>query len=207
MFAEFDQALPWLTLFVLECGIFLKTHLLSAVLGMLIAAVVIRQLYRTRRYRRVFDGWMLTVPVLGDALKKSAIVQFTRTLGTLLGSGISVLDGLEIAGKVSGNTRIEDLICQVRHQLREGSTISEPLARCGIFPRLVTQMIAVGESTGSLEAMLGKIADLYDQEVDRAVSTLTSLFEPLVILVVGLGIGVIVVAMYLPIFTMGSFIG
>jgi type IV pilus assembly protein PilC len=207
MFAEFDQALPWLTLIVLDCGIFIETHLVSVTVGLLIVAVVMRQLYRKERYRKVFDGLMLTVPVLGDVLKKSAIVQFTRTLGTLVSSGVSILDGLVIAGKVSGNTVIEHSIQHVHHQVREGSTISEPLAQSRIFPRLVTQMIAIGESTGSLDAMLGKIADLYEQEVERAVSILTSLFEPMVIVLIGLGIGLIVIAMYLPIFTMGSLIG
>jgi len=176
-------------------------------MGLLIVAVVMRQLYRKDRYRKVFDGLMLTVPVLGDVLKKSAIVQFTRTLGTLVSSGVSILDGLVIAGKVSGNTVIEHSIQHVHHQVREGSTISEPLAQSRIFPRLVTQMIAIGESTGSLDTMLEKIADLYEQEVERAVSIFTSLFEPMVIVLIGLGIGLIVIAMYLPIFTMGSFIG
>jgi len=207
MFAEFDQALPWLTLIVLDCGIFFETHLVSVMMGLLIVAVVMRQLYRKDRYRKVFDGLMLTVPVLGDVLKKSAIVQFTRTLGTLVSSGVSILDGLVIAGKVSGNTVIEHSIQHVHHQVREGSTISEPLAQSRIFPRLVTQMIAIGESTGSLDTMLEKIADLYEQEVERAVSIFTSLFEPMVIVLIGLGIGLIVIAMYLPIFTMGSFIG
>ncbi len=207
MFAEFDQSLPWLTLLVLNCGIFFETYLVSIVIGTLILAVIIKQLYRTDRYRRVFDGWMLNLPVLGTVLKKSAIVQFSRTLGTLVGSGVSILDGLVIAGKVSGNTVIEQAILHVHHQVREGSTISEPLAQNRIFPQLVAQMIAIGELSGSLDVMLGKIADLYEKEVDRAVSIMTSLFEPMVMVLIGLGIGLIVIAMYLPIFTMGSFIG
>ena len=136
------------------------------------------------------------MPVLGKVLKKSAIVQFTRTLGTLVGSGVSILDGLVIAGRVSGNTVIEQAIQHVHHQVREGSTISEPLAQNRIFPHLVAQMIAIGELTGSLDVMLGKIADLYEKEVDRAVSIMTSLFEPMVMVLIGLGIGLIVIAMY-----------
>jgi len=207
MFAEFDQALPWLTLLVLDCGIFFETHLVSILTGTLILVVFMRHLYRKDRYRRVFDGLMLTVPVLGNVLKKSAIVQFARTLGTLVGSGVSILDGLVIAGRVSGNTVIEQAIQHVHHRVREGSTISEPLAENRIFPRLVAQMIAIGELTGSLDVMLEKIADLYEKEVDRAVSVMTSLFEPMVMVLIGLGIGLIVIAMYLPIFAMGSFIG
>ena len=207
MFAEFNQALPWLTLLVLNCGIFFETHLVAILMGILILAGFIRQLYRTDRYRRVFDGWILTVPVLGKVVKKSAIVQFTRTLGTLVGSGVSILDGLVIAGRVSGNTVIEQAIQHVHHQVREGSTISEPLAQNRIFPQLVAQMIAIGELTGSLDVMLGKVADLYEKEVDRAVSIMTSLIEPMVMVLIGLGIGLIVIAMYLPIFTLGSFIG
>lgn len=207
MFAEFDQALPWLTLMVLDWGIFIETHLFTLILGTFILAVVMRQLYRKDRCRKIFDRMILTLPVLGNVLRKSAIVQFTRTLGTLVNSGVSILDGLVIAGKVSGNRVIEQAIQQVHHQVREGTTISEPLAQSRIFPRLVIQMIAVGETTGSLDLMLGKIADLYEQEVDRAVSIMTSLFEPMVIVLMGMGIGLIVIAMYLPIFTMGSFMG
>jgi type IV pilus assembly protein PilC len=150
---------------------------------------------------------MLTVPVLGNVLKKSAVVQFARTLGTLVGSGVSILDGLVIAGRMSGNTVIEQAIQHVHYRVREGSTIWEPLAENRVFPRLVAQMIAIGELTGSLDVMLEKIADLYEKEVDRAVSVMTSLFEPMVMVLIGLGIGLIVIAMYLPIFTMGSFIG
>ena len=207
MFAEFDQALPWLTLMVLGSGVFFERHFVTLILVTLVVAVLIRQLYRQNEYRALFDGFLLAVPVLGGVLKKSAIVQFARTLGTLLGSGVSILDGLTIAGKVSGNAVIEHAIQRVQYQVREGSSISEPLVQSRIFPPMVSQMIAVGESTGSLEQMLGKIADLYEQEVERAVSMMTSLFEPLVVVLIGLGIGLIVIAMYLPIFTMGSFIG
>ena len=207
MFAEFDEALPWLTLMVLDSGAFFERHFVTVIIGTLVVAVWIRQLYRQNQYRTMFDRFLLAVPVLGGVLKKSAIVQFARTLGTLVGSGVSILDGLTIAGKVSGNAVIEHAIQRVQYQVREGSSISEPLVQSRIFPPLVSQMIAVGESTGSLELMLGKIADLYEQEVERAVSMMTSLFEPLVVVLIGLGIGLIVIAMYLPIFTMGSFIG
>ena len=204
MFAEVGQVLPWLTLVVLDGGIFLKTNLFSILLGFTALIVGLRQLYLKPSGRRYFDKLVLTIPLFGDVLRKSAIVQFARTLGALASSGVSILDGLLIAGKVSGNAVIEEAIYQVHLEVREGRTISEPLAQSGIFPQMVTHMIAVGESTGSLDTMLGKIADLYEQEVDRAITSLTALFEPIVMVIIGIGIGLIVVAMYLPIFTMGA---
>ena len=207
MFDEFGQALPWLTLLVLDAGIFLNNNLFW--LSVLCAVMLIggRQLYQNAVFRSQFDRYILTVPVIGAVLRKWAVVQFSRTLGVLLSSGVTILDGLMIAGKISGNVAVEDVIQRVRVQVREGSTVAEPLRQSAIFPQMVTHMIAVGESTGSLDTMLDKIADLYEQEVDRAVTSLTALFEPMVILLIGLGIGLMVVAMYLPIFTMGSFFG
>ena len=207
MFDEFGQALPWLTLLVLDTGIFLNNNLFMLSVLCIALLIGVRQLYQHAGFRRQFDRFILTVPVIGAVLRKSAVVQFSRTLGALLSSGVTILDGLMIAGKISGNVAVEDVIQRVRVQVREGSTVAEPLRQSAIFPQMVTHMIAVGESTGSLDTMLDKIADLYEQEVDRAVTSLTALFEPMVILMIGLGIGLIVVAMYLPIFTMGSFVG
>ena len=207
MFDEFGQALPWLTLLVLDSGIFLNDNLFTLLVLCAAMLIGVRQLYQNAGFRKLFDRFILTVPVIGSVLRKSAIVQFSRTLGALLRSGVTILDGLMIAGKISGNVVVEDAIQRVHVQVREGSTVAEPLRQSAIFPQMVTHMIAVGESTGSLDTMLDKIADLYEQDVDRAVTSLTALFEPMVILMIGLGIGFIVVAMYLPIFTMGSFVG
>ena len=204
MFADVDQALPWLTQVVLHFGFFIKTHVLAIMLGMISVGIVTRRLYKMERCRTLLDRWILLVPFLGKIIKNAAIVQVTRTLSILLGSGVSILDSMAIASKISGNSEVEQAIEGVHLHVREGSTISKPLAQSKIFPPLVTQMIAIGETTGSLDVMLGKVADLYEQDLNRAVSLMTSLFEPVVIVLVGLGIGLMVIAMYLPIFSMGS---
>ena len=207
MFDEFGQALPWLTLLVLDAGMFLKGNFFMLLVLCAAMFIGVRLLSQNAGFRRSFDKLILTVPVIGSVLRKSVIVQFSRTLGTLLHSGVTILDGLMIAGKISGNVVVKNVIQHVHDQVREGSTVAEPLRESAMFPHMVTHMIAVGEATGSLDIMLDKIADLYEQEVDRAVTSLTALCEPMVIVLLGLGIGLIVVAMYLPIFTMGSFVG
>jgi type IV pilus assembly protein PilC len=157
--------------------------------------------------RQVIDGVLLRLPLLGAIFRKSAIVRFARTLGFLVRRGVPLLTALSVAATVTGNTVIEHSMTRLVAEVQDGNPLSETLRASGVFPPMVTQMIKVGESTGSLDMMLEKIADLFEQEVDRAVATLTSLLEPCVIVVVGGGIALVVVAMYLPIFSIGSVIG
>ena len=147
---------------------------------------------------------MLKLPVFGSLIRKAAVAKFTRTTGTMLSSGVSILDSLEIVAKTAGNKTIEKAVFETRAAIAEGRTMSDPLLESGVFPSMVCQMIAVGESTGALDAMLGKIADFYDDEVDVAVAALTSMLEPLLMVFLGGSIGGIVIAMYLPIFQAAS---
>jgi len=162
----------------------------------------IKKYYATNSGKLVIDKLMLKAPVLGDVLRKSAVSRFTRTLGTLIGSGVSILDGLEITAKTAGNRVISDAIMESRTSIAGGETISAPLQKSNVFPPMVISMIAVGEQTGGLDEMLSKIADFYDEEVDAAVSNLLSLMEPVMIVFLGIVVGGMVVAMYLPIFDM-----
>jgi type IV pilus assembly protein PilC len=146
----------------------------------------------------------LKVPVMGDLIRKASVAKFTRTLGTLISSGVPILDALAIVAKTAGNKIVEQALLAARTSISEGKTVAEPLAKSGVFPSMVTQMIAVGEATGALDTMLAKIADFYDDEVDAAVAALTSLLEPMMMAFLGLVIGFIVIAMYLPIFKMAS---
>ncbi len=164
----------------------------------------IKRYYATVNGRVVIDRLLLKMPIVGDLIRKASVAKFTRTLGTLITSGVPLLEGLSICAKTSGNKVIEEALMNARVSISGGKTISEPLAKCNVFPKMVTHMIAVGESTGALDAMLGKIADFYEDEVDQAVETLTSLLEPIMMVVLGTIIGFIVVAMYLPIFTMAQ---
>ncbi|HEY6084746.1 MAG TPA: type II secretion system F family protein [Nitrospira sp.] len=171
-----------------------------------IAAIIfgVKKYYATPKGRLVIDKLLLKAPVVGDLIRKASVAKFTRTLGTLLASGVPLLDGLTICAKTSGNKVIEGALMDARISISGGKTISEPLAKSETFPKMVTHMIAVGESTGALDAMLGKIADFYEDEVDQAVASLTSLLEPIMMVFLGIVIGFIVIAMYLPIFKMAS---
>ncbi len=170
--------------------------------GIAAAFFLFRQYYLTSNGRRAVDGALLRAPVVGDLLRKSAVSRFTRTLGTLISSGVSILDGLEITAKTAGNRVIHDAVMQSRASIAGGDTIAGPLQASNVFPPMVISMIAVGEQTGGLDDMLSKIADFYDAEVDVAVSALLSLMEPIMIVVLGVIVGGMVVAMYLPIFDM-----
>ena len=150
---------------------------------------------------------MLKLPVAGDLIRKIAVAQFTRTFGTLLQSGVPIMEGLEIVARIAGNKIVENAIMSARTSVGEGKSLSEPLGTTGVFPPMVVQMINVGEATGALDAMLGKIADFYDEEVDAAVGALTALLEPMLMVFLGTVIGFIVIAMYLPIFKMASVVG
>jgi type IV pilus assembly protein PilC len=202
MFASGGMALPLPTRIVIGASGFLKAY------WWIIGAVMIgggymgKKYYATSNGKLVIDRFMLRVPVLGDVLRKSAVSRFTRTLGTLISSGVSILEGLEITAKTAGNRVIQDAIMQSRSSIAGGDTIAQPLQKSKVFPPMVISMIAVGEQTGGLDEMLSKIADFYDEEVDAAVSNLLSLLEPIMIVFLGVVVGGMVVAMYLPIFDM-----
>ena len=159
-----------------------------------------RQFYATEKGRRIVDGTMLKMPVLGMILRKVAVARFCRTLSTLLGSGVPILEGLEITAKTAGNAIIEDAVMVTRAAIERGETVAGPLRETKVFPAMVTQMINVGEATGALDTMLGKVADFYEDEVDTAVAGMLTLMEPIMIAFLGVIVGGIVIAMYLPIF-------
>ena len=196
--------LPGPTQIVINVSNFFQSYWYMMFGAMVGAVIAIKRYYATVNGRVVIDRLLLKVPIVGDLIRKASVAKFTRTLGTLITSGVPLLEGLSICAKTSGNKVIEEALMNARVSISGGKTISEPLAKCNVFPKMVTHMIAVGESTGALDAMLGKIADFYEDEVDQAVETLTSLLEPIMMVVLGTIIGFIVVAMYLPIFTMAS---
>ena len=207
MFSSFGKALPVPTQIVVNMSEFLKGNI-HYVIGAFIVFVFAFKKYRnTKKGRKQTDALALKLPVFGNLLKKSAVARFTRTLGTMISSGVPILDALEIVAKTSGNVILEEIIYEVRSSIAEGQTIAEPLSEADIFPRMVVQMISVGEATGALDTMLNKIADFYDDEVDAAVEALTSMLEPLLMVFLGGSIGGLVVAMYLPIFQMAAAMG
>ena len=202
MFASVNLALPLPTRIVIGMSAVLKNGWWAFGLGGFFGFHGIKRYYATPKGHLNIDKAMLSVPVLGDVIRKSAVSRFTRTLGTLISSGVSILDGLEITAKTAGNRVIQDAIMASRSSIAGGDTISAPLAKSNVFPPMVISMIAVGEQTGGLDEMLAKIADFYDEEVDTAVSSLLALLEPLMIVFLGVVVGGMVVAMYLPIFDM-----
>jgi type IV pilus assembly protein PilC len=202
MFASAGIALPLPTRIVIGMSHFLKTYW-YVVAGVLVGIFIsIKRYYATANGKLAIDRTLLKAPVLGDVLRKSAVSRFTRTLGTLISSGVSILDGLEITAKTAGNRVIQDAIMESRASIAGGETIAAPLKKSQVFPPMVISMIAVGEQTGGLDEMLSKIADFYDEEVDAAVSGLLALMEPVMIVFLGVVVGGMVVAMYLPIFDM-----
>ncbi|HJR41012.1 MAG TPA: type II secretion system F family protein [Gemmatimonadaceae bacterium] len=202
MFASVNMALPLPTRVVIGLSKFLTGYWWALGGGIYGTIFLIQRYYATPGGRLNIDKFMLQIPVLGDLLRKSAVSRFTRTLGTLISSGVSILDGLEITARTAGNRVIHDAIMESRASIAGGDTISAPLQKSAVFPPMVISMIAVGEQTGGLDEMLSKIADFYDTEVDTAVSALLSLMEPVMIVFLGVVVGGMVVAMYLPIFDM-----
>ncbi len=202
MFASVNLELPLPTRIVIAMSDFLQGFWWAMIIGAVLIAVGIKRYYATDSGKLVIDRALLQFPVIGDLLRKSAVSRFTRTLGTLLASGVSILDGLEITARTAGNRVIHDAVMESRGSIAGGETIAGPLEKSGVFPPMVTSMIAVGEATGGLDEMLSKIADFYDDEVDAAVSTLLSLMEPVMIVFLGVVVGGMIVAMYLPIFDM-----
>lgn len=197
-------ALPGPTQLVIDMSNFAQSSWYIILGGVILAAVAFKKYYATAKGKYQIDKLLLKLPVFGDLVRKASVAKFTRTLGTLITSGVPLLDALTICAKTSGNKIIEEALVNARVSISGGKTISEPLAKSQVFPKMVTHMIAVGESTGALDAMLGKIADFYEDEVDQAVASLTALLEPMMMVFLGVLIGFIVVAMYLPIFTMAQ---
>src|SRR5213594_2171993 len=202
MFASAGIQLPLPTRIVIGLSSLLKHYWWAMILAAGGVVFGIRRYYTTPAGKLMIDTLLLKMPVLGDLLRKSAVSRFTRTLGTLISSGVSILDGLEITARTAGNMVIHNAVMESRASIAGGETIAGPLAKSKVFPPMVISMIAVGEQTGGLDEMLSKIADFYDEEVDAAVSTLLSLMEPIMIVVLGVIVGGMVVAMYLPIFDM-----
>jgi type IV pilus assembly protein PilC len=206
LFSSFGQALPAPTQFVINLSNFTIAYFHYMVGVAVAAAVAFRQTYQTQGGRLAMDSALLQVPIFGDLIRKSSIARFTRTLSTLVSSGVPILDALLITAKTSGNRVVERAILATRVSISEGNSISEPLVQSKVFPPMVCQMIAVGESTGALDSMLQKVAEFYEDEVDNMVANLTTLMEPMVILFLGVIIGGLVISMYLPIFQLGSVI-
>ena len=207
LFAALGAELPLPTRLVIKASNFVASYIVFIVAGVAALVYALKRYYATYRGRRVIDGIVLKLPVLGDIMKKIAVARFCRTLATLTSSGVPILDGLEITAKTAGNAIVEDAIMGVRKSVEAGRTIAEPLGETKVFPPMVVQMIGVGEQTGALDAMLNKIAEFYEEEVDNAVTGLMKLMEPIMIAILGTVIGTIVVAMYMPMFDLISKIG
>ncbi len=207
LFQGLGADLPFLTLWVVAASKFIGRFWWLIMIVVAASIIGLRQYYRTETGRYQIDALLLRAPVLGIILRKIAIARFCRTLGTLLSSGVAILESLEITARTSGNAVIEEAILKVRKAVEEGKTLADPLARTEQFPPMVCQMIGVGEQTGAMDTMLSKIADFYEDEVDAAVEGMMKLIEPIMIAFLGIVIGTIVVAMYLPLFTLISKIG
>jgi type IV pilus assembly protein PilC len=204
MFSSFGSDLPGPTKMVIAMSDFVKDNFLYILIAVVLFGVAFSRTYKTDKGRGAIDKSALRLPIFGDLIRKVAVAKFTRTMGTMLSSGVAILEALDIVGKTAGNKTIENAIYDCRQGIAEGRTMADPLAESGVFPSMVVQMISVGEATGALDAMLGKIADFYDEEVDQAVENLTSLIEPFMLVFLGVTIGGLVVAMYLPIFKMAG---
>jgi len=207
MFSGFGGELPVPTQIVISISDFLKSNIIYLMVGIFAFIVAFGQAYkRYEPFKKAVHITLLRIPVIGTLIRKVAVAKFTRTLGTLISSGVPILDGLEIVARTANNKVIEEAVMKTRDSIREGKTIAEPLAETNVFPPMVVQMIGVGEQTGALDAMLSKIADFYDDEVDNAVAALTSMLEPMMMVFLGGTVGFLVVAMYLPVFRMADMI-
>jgi type IV pilus assembly protein PilC len=204
MFKDFGGTLPAPTQFVIDLSNALRANMLPVIVGIILVFVLYRVISRTPRGRLIFDSIILKAPVFGPLMRKVAVAKFTRTLGTMISSGVPILDALQITAKSAGNKVVENAIMYTRERISEGRTMADPLAETGVFPPRVVQRIAVGESTGAMDAMLQKIADFYEEEVDAAVAALTSLLEPLMMVVLGVLLGGLIISMYLPIFELAD---
>jgi len=207
MFADFGGSLPLPTQIVINMSNFVQDYILVIIGAIVFAIFAFKKIYATQKGRERIDDIALKLPVFGILIRKVAVAKFTRTLGTMISSGVPILDGLEIVAKTAGNKTVEKAIYRVRQSISEGKTIAEPLEKSGVFPPMVCQMIAVGEQSGAIDTMLNKIADFYDDEVDDAVGNLTAMMEPLLMLFLGTTVGGLVIAMYLPIFKLAGTVG
>jgi len=205
MFKDMPGGLPLPTQIVINLSNFIRSNFLYIAGFLFLLFITLRLIYKkTEKGRLFFDQFFLNLPILGDLMRKGAVAKFSRTLSTMLNSGVPILEALDIVAKTSGNKVIEKSVYKARKSIAEGHTIAEPLDETGVFPPMVIHMISVGEATGSLDQMLAKIADFYDDEVDAAVEALTSALEPIMIVFLGVVIGGLLVSMYLPIFKMGE---
>ena len=204
MFEGMGGELPAPTQFLVDLSAWAQKYFLVVIVVVVVAGVAFKRFYNTEKGTLIIDQLILKSPVFGPLLKKVAVAKFTRTMATMMSSGVPILDGLSIVSKTSGNKIIENALMKVRKGISEGKTIAEPLLETGIFPPMVVQMIAVGEATGALDTMLAKIADFYDDEVDAAVEAMTALLEPFMMVFLGGVVGGMIIAMYLPIFKMAS---
>lgn len=207
MFSDFGGELPAPTRIVMGLSNFLQSYWWALLGGVLGLAFAFKRYRATAAGRLRTDRLALRVPIIGDVLRKSSVARFTRTLGTLVGAGVPILQGLEITAKTAGNVVIQNAINRTHKSISQGDTIAEPLRESGVFPPMVVQMIGIGEQTGALDEMLNKIADFYDDEVDAAVEALTAAIEPIMIVVMGVMVGGMLVAMYLPMFKMANVVG
>lgn len=207
MFTDMGSALPIPTQMVVTLSNFVVGHIGWMILGLIGAVFLFRQTYKSKKGRIFLDDMFLRLPVIGILIRKVAVAKFTRTTATMISSGVSILEALDIVGKTAGNKIVEFAISDVKVGIAEGRSMADPLLESGVFPSMVCSMIAVGESTGALDVMMNKIADFYDDEVDQAVKNLTDMIEPFMLVFLGVVVGGLVIAMYLPIFTMASAIG
>ena len=202
LFAGLGVNLPLPTRIVMGLSAFVQSFWWVFIVGVVALVVGIKQIRKHPRGRYYFDKMMLHIPVIGSLLRKIAVGRFTRTLGTLITSGVPILEGLTITAKTSGNAVLEEALMKVRKAIEEGRTIVDPLRECGVFPNMVTQMIGVGEATGAMDSMLQKIADFYEEEVDAATKDMLAMLEPFIIGTLGIMIGGIVISLYMPLFAM-----
>jgi len=200
LFEGFNVELPLLTRAVIAASAFVESYILVIVAALGLAAFGLKTYYGTEPGRKLIDASLLRVPILGDILRKISVARFTRTLATLLTSGVPILEGLDITSRTSGNAVLEEVIRSLRKHIEEGKTLSEPMRQSGFFPPMVTQMVSVGESTGELDNMLVKVADYYEEEVDVLVANLLTILEPVLMVILGVIVGTIVIAMYMPLF-------
>jgi type IV pilus assembly protein PilC len=204
MFADFGSALPGPTQVVVDLSEWLQKWIIHLVVGIAAFIFSVITFYRNPKGRKIADKVMLKAPLFGDLIRKVAVARFTRTLGTMISSGVPILDALDVTAKTAGNRTVEDAIYFVRGKIAEGKNIAGPLADTNVFPSMVVQMIGVGEATGAMDAMLNKIADFYDDEVDAAVGSLTAMIEPLMMVFLGAVVGGFLISMYLPIFSIAG---
>jgi len=207
MFKDMGAELPMPTQIVVNISRAVKSNIHFGIIALIIAVFSFRRFYKTENGKRKVDGLILKAPIFGVLAIKASVARITRTLGTLLQSGVAILESIDIVAKVAGNKVVEDALILAKSMVSEGRNMSEPLEASGIFPPMVVQMIQVGESTGALDSMLNKIADFYDEDVDNLVSNLTAMMEPMIMMFLGVILGGLIIAMYLPIFKLGSAVG